>query len=261
MAKTDTITHESPQKGHFPPWSPLVAGIVVVGAYFGASILGQLSLAAYAWLRHWDSATFQKWYDSSTYAQFALNGLIYVIMAAAVYAFARMYKVPLRAFGLVRPRLRDVGVMLLGVPVYVAGYFVLSVVAKVIFPAINLNQQQQLGFQAVHQPLALAAIFFSLVILPPLVEEFLMRGFLFTSLLRRVSFVPAAIITSAVFASAHLQVGSGAPPLWIAAIDTFMLSLVLCYMRFKTGSLWPGILLHALKNGVAFVSIFILHIT
>ena len=57
---------------------------------------------------------------------------------------------------------------------------------------------------------------------------------------------------------AHLAEGGAAGPLWIGFIDTFILSLVLCYLRVKTGSLWAGITLHALKNGIAFVALFVI---
>ena len=70
-------------------------------------------------------------------------------------------------------------------------------------------------------------------------------------------FVPAAIITSLMFAVGHLQFGSGAPLLWVAALDTFVLSLVLCYIREKTDSLWPGIFIHAIKNALAFSVLFL----
>jgi membrane protease YdiL (CAAX protease family) len=62
------------------------------------------------------------------------------------------------------------------------------------------------------------------------------------------------------FAAAHLQWGSGAPLLWVAAIDTFVLSMVLSTLREKTGSLWSAIGLHAIKNGVAFTLLFVLRL-
>lgn len=261
MAKSDKNTVAAPTKGIFPPWAPIAAGLMVIAAYIGASTVGELALVAYGAIRHWNIGQTSKWLETSTYAQFASSTIVYAIMAAVIIMFVRRYKVSLQGLGLVRPRLRDAGFMLLGAPVYVGGYFVLTVIAKIFFPSLDLNQQQQLGFQPSHQPVAMILTFFSLVIVPPLVEELIMRGFLFTSLLKRYSFIPAAVITSAIFAAAHLQVGSGAPPLWIAAIDTFMLSLVLCYLRFKTGSLWPAIFLHGLKNLVAFLSIFVFSVT
>jgi membrane protease YdiL (CAAX protease family) len=243
----------------FPPWSPFAAVLLVVAIYLGASILAEIILSLYASAHHLTTAQTNSWLTNSTYAQFFNSALVYGMMAAAIYAFARRFKVSLGSFGLVEPRFRDVGIALLGVPVYILGYVVLEVIAKSLFPSIDVNQQQQLGFPTTVSPAEQLLIFLSLVILPPIVEELLMRGFLFTSLLKRLKFIPAAIITSLVFASAHLQLGAGAPPLWIAAIDTFTLSLVLCYMRYKTGSLWPGIFLHALKNGVAFLAIFVFH--
>jgi len=56
-----------------------------------------------------------------------------------------------------------------------------------------------------------------------------------------------------------LPEGGAAGPLYIAALDTFILSLVLIYLREKTGSLWASITLHAVKNGVAFMALFVLH--
>jgi membrane protease YdiL (CAAX protease family) len=270
MTKTDTTAQKSetpensakPEKTQrklFPPWSPITAFFMVIAAYLGASIIGELVLEFYGSLQHWSTRQISDWLTSSTYAQFTNSIMVYGLMALAIYVFVHSYKVSLKGLGLVRPRLKDLGIALLGIPVYIGGYVVIEIAAKSLFPAIDVNQEQQLGFPITHSPAAQLLIFFSLVVLPPLVEELLMRGFLFTSLLKRLRLIPTVIITSMVFASAHLQLGSGAPPLWIAAIDTFTLSLVLCYMRYKTGSLWPGIFLHAMKNGVAFLAIFVFH--
>ena len=100
--------------------------------------------------------------------------------------------------------------------------------------------------------------FVSLVVLPPLAEETVFRGFVYTGIRRRFPFLLSAVITSVLFAIPHLQFGEGAPLLWVAALDTFVLSLVLCYVRERTNSLWPGILIHALKNGIAFVALFLI---
>ena len=132
-------------------------------------------------------------------------------------------------------------------------------IATHLFPSLNVHQKQQLGFQDASGGLKLALTFVSLCVLPPLVEETVFRGFMFTTLRGKLKFVWAALITSLIFASAHLEFGSGQPLLWVAALDTFTLSMVLCYLRQKTDSLWPGILLHSLKNCIAFVTLFVLH--
>ena len=59
----------------------------------------------------------------------------------------------------------------------------------------------------------------------------------------------AIIITSLLFALVHFQ--------WNVALDTFALSIVLCLLRLVTKSLWAPILLHAMKNGLAFYLLFI----
>ena len=65
---------------------------------------------------------------------------------------------------------------------------------------------------------------------------------------------------SEAWGSAHLPEGGAAGPLYIAAIDTFILSLFLIYLREKTGSLWSSMTLHATKNGVAFMVLYVLHV-
>jgi membrane protease YdiL (CAAX protease family) len=52
--------------------------------------------------------------------------------------------------------------------------------------------------------------------------------------------------------------GGAAGPLWIGAVDTFTLSLVLVSLREITGNLWAGISLHAAKNGIAFILLFVI---
>jgi membrane protease YdiL (CAAX protease family) len=54
------------------------------------------------------------------------------------------------------------------------------------------------------------------------------------------------------FGLAHLQLGSGTAVVWAAGIDTFLLSLVLVYLREKSGVLYAGMLVHALNNLIAF---------
>ena len=85
-----------------------------------------------------------------------------------------------------------------------------------------------------------------------------MRGFLYTGLRQWLPKVLAALVVSGLFGAAHLAEGGDGAPLWIGAIDTFTLSLVMVFLREKTGNLWAGITLHTVKNAVAFVFVFLL---
>lgn len=249
---TKTESPQKPAKLVFPPWSPLVAVIILVASFFGAALIGELLVMAVA------GATGSSLEGSdSTTIQFLAVFITYGLMTTIIYLFVRNQKISVAALGLVRPRLKDVGIALLAIFPYVLGYAVLLGILQTLFPALDAEQEQQLGFEPTRSAIGLTLTFISLVLLPPLVEEFVVRGFLFTSFLGRYKFVIAALLTSIVFGAAHLQFGSGEPLLWVAAIDTFILSLVLCYMRYKTGSLWPGIVLHGMKNGLAFTLLFL----
>ena len=65
-------------------------------------------------------------------------------------------------------------------------------------------------------------------------------------------FIPAMLLASGLFGLAHLWSGIDGSLLWAAGIDTFLLSLVLVFLREKTGALYAGMLVHALNNIIAF---------
>jgi len=78
------------------------------------------------------------------------------------------------------------------------------------------------------------------VVFAPLVEEIFFRGFLFQGLRQRYGWINAMLLSSAVFAAAHLDL--------VVLIPTFILGNVLAYVYHRSNSVWPGILLHFLIN-------------
>jgi membrane protease YdiL (CAAX protease family) len=241
------------------PWGPLVAVLYAAAVYFAAQIIGSILIALYPRLSGWKHSVAINWLDNSVVAQFWYVLFAEALTFAAIWWFIRHRKGNLRSIGWTRFRAWYPMATVAGFAVYFIGYVVMLTIATHLFPALNVNQKQQLGFQNATGSTDLTLAFLSLVVLPPLVEETVFRGFVFTGIRNKLNWVWAAILTSALFASAHLEFGNGQPLLWVAAIDTFCLSLVLCYLRQKTDSLWPGIMLHALKNCIAFVTLFILH--
>ena len=82
------------------------------------------------------------------------------------------------------------------------------------------------------------------VIVAPLVEELLFRGFLQKQLEEGwQDITKAVLVTSLVFAIIHLNY------YWIVQI--YALGVILGYLSWYTGSILPGILLHSLNNGFA----------
>jgi membrane protease YdiL (CAAX protease family) len=149
-----------------------------------------------------------------------------------------------------RPKMVDVWYLLASIPIY---YFVLlaaMLAARIVLGGDVMDQSQDLGFAKTgNSSLEIGVIFVALVVIPPLCEELMMRGFLFGKLRKVLSFWPTAILVSLTFAVAHWQINVG--------IDTFILSMVLCHIREKTGTIWGTIALHVVKNFVAFALLFL----
>ncbi|MBP7807109.1 CPBP family intramembrane metalloprotease [Candidatus Saccharibacteria bacterium] len=195
--------------------------------------------------------------SSSVSHQFFYILLVEVITLASLQALLKLRGNGLRVLGLGKPNWKDLGYVLVGFGMYLPLLVVSLKAVEVLAPTINLDQQQQIGFENAQGPLQLLLVFCSLVILPPITEEILTRGYLYLGLRKQLPKIWAALITSALFAIAHLQFGNGAPLLWTAAVDTFVLSLVLIYIRNATGKLWAPIGLHMLKNFIAFLALFV----
>ena len=195
----------------------------------------------------------------TTQAQFIYGLLADALIIAGIYACLRWFRWSWQTIGLRRPIWWQI---LLGVGAAVPYYLLYGIIVigvKAVVPSLNVDQPQDIGFHGVNGTIPLVLTFISLVILPPLAEEITMRGFLYTGLRQRLPVVLAALVVSLLFGAAHLAEGGDAGPLWIGAIDTFVLSLVLCFLREKTGNLWAGIILHATKNGIAFLLLFVIH--
>jgi membrane protease YdiL (CAAX protease family) len=251
-------TTETP-KSHRWVWSPSTAVLIVVLSYFAAQFLGGIIVSIYPYLRNWDSTQANNWLTNSVLAQFFYVLLSEAITLTVVWLFVR-HRIALKLLGLVRPHWRDILYAIGGVLVYFLLYSVaVGIISSLV--SINVNQQQDVGFQNVVGVSALVLTFASLVILPPIAEEITFRGFLYGGFRRRFNPLWAALGTSLLFAAPHLlESDSGQGLLWIAGIDTFVLSLVLCYLREKTGSLWASMGVHAAKNSIAFISLFIVHV-
>ncbi len=92
---------------------------------------------------------------------------------------------------------------------------------------------------------AVGAVMFVLVavVMAPVFEESVFRGFLFRGLSNSLGWVWGALISAAVFGGAHLQLDVFLP---LAA-----LGFILAWAYHRTGSLWTNITMHALFNAIA----------
>ena len=244
-------------------WTPLEAIGVTIFIYFATQVIVALGAGLIGSQAGLNDDQLNATLNNSPGWQFLFILVTEILTAWLLYTFiVKVRMTSLKAIGVVKPKLRDIGYALAGFGAYFAIYgLVVFNLFQHLFPQVDTNQRQDLGFGSGVSGPALLFVFFSLVVLPPLVEELLVRGFLYTGLRTKLPIIYAAIVTSLVFASAHLQWGNGKPLLWTAAADTFTLSMVLIYLRQKTGSLWPGIGVHFIKNSIAFAVLFVFHVS
>lgn len=235
----------------------LIATVAVVVLFFAAQLMGSLLVGLIPIAQHWTSARADEWLTNSIGAQFAYVCISDGLIVAGIAWMLKVCHWSWRDIGLSKPKAVHIAAGLASIIPYYVAYILLVLGLKWFIPALNVDQKQQIGFGSVHGPLQLLLTFGSLVVVAPFAEEIAMRGFMYTGLKKWLPRMAAALTVSTLFGAAHLMEGGAAGPLWIGAIDTFTLSLILVSLRELTGNLWASISLHAAKNGIAFVLLFI----
>jgi membrane protease YdiL (CAAX protease family) len=176
--------------------------------------------------------------------------LFYCIVICLMIVIPRWLKKPLslRTMGIDRVMSwKDIAVGVAGL----IGYFLLamgSLALLKLIPGVDVSQVQDLDVGHVYGA-SLMLVFVVLVLITPFAEELLFRGVLYGGLrTRKLPMWASALIVSALFGIAHGQLNVG--------VDVFCLSLVACYARELTGSVWAGVVLHMIKNFIAFAIVY-----
>lgn len=136
-----------------------------------------------------------------------------------------------------------------GAVVYLILTTIITALAMAFITFVDYNQAQDTGFSGINDQAEYIMAFLMLVVIAPIAEELLFRGYLFGKLRKYAPLWISILVTSLIFAIVHFA--------WNVGFDVFALSIVLCLLRVVSGSLWPSIMLHMLKNGVAFYFLFI----
>jgi len=182
-----------------------------------------------------------------------ITAIIYIITILLVIGLPWLTKkitTNMNEVGLTRlPNWTDIILTPAGLVVYLTLSSLLIFLATRFLPNFDVNQIQNTGFNQLSQQYEYILAFATLVIIAPVAEEILFRGYLFGKLKKYVPIWIAIIATSLLFGVIH-----GA---WNIMIDTFALSVILCLLRELTGNMWASILLHMVKNGIAFYILFI----
>lgn len=129
-----------------------------------------------------------------------------------------------------------------------------------LFPWFDAGQAQEIGFSVYLTGLDRVIAFIIIVVVAPIAEELIFRGWLYGKLRPmlsarmsdRASMLISIFLVSLLFGIVHLQ--------WNVGVNVFAMSIVLCGLREITGTVYAGILTHMIKNGVAFYLLYILGI-
>ncbi len=185
--------------------------------------------------------------------QVIAGGVIYGLSLAIVIGLPWLVKkarTDREELGLQRlPNWMDIVWVPAGVVAYLILTTIVTTLAMTFLTFVDYEQVQDTGFTNLTTQFEYILAFVMLVIIAPVAEEILFRGYLFGKLRKHASLWVSILITSVLFAIVHFA--------WNVGLDVFALSIVLCLLRVASGSLWPSIMLHMLKNGVAFYFLFI----
>lgn len=176
-------------------------------------------------------------------------GFYGIILLAIYWTTVRRYHSPWASLGL-RPV--SWGWLLLA-PLLVIG---LLVVGAALVSAISALQGQPFVNPQVQDitqgqqltPIHLIMLFLGIAIVAPIVEELFFRGMLYPLLRRGLPEWLAIVANAAIFAALHFI------PILLPIL--FVMGLLLTFVRARTNSIIPSILIHALNNAVVVLAIY-----
>jgi membrane protease YdiL (CAAX protease family) len=226
-------------------WGPLGAVLISVLAYIASVAIMFIPLAIIQAVNR--GQNIQTVLNNSPWLELTLTGISSATLLAVLWLFLKHRKSSFKELGFNKFKNSDVGWIVSGAIIYYAALIAVLSLAQLI-PGFNLEETQTIGYQ-VANGWQLGLAFIGLVILPPLAEEMLFRGFLYRGLAKKWPKLLAAIFASVLFAVVHFQ--------WNVGVDVFVLSMVMIFLYEKTKNLWVCVGLHALKNAVAFLVLFV----
>ena len=141
----------------------------------------------------------------------------------------------------------ELNVMGLGCGLLIGGYAII-LLHNLILLGLGIDTQGEAILQLMEMLESPVWFFLVAVVVAPFVEEIFFRGFLFQGFRQKYGWVRAMLLSSVIFAVAHLDPAS--------LIPTFILGLVLTYIYQRSNSLWPGIILHFLVNASSLCAVF-----
>ena len=187
------------------------------------------------------------WMTVYTALAYLVGLLICILIPAKLFKQLKTSREELGLLGF--PTWTDIGLAPIGFIVYLIGAAIITA-AFSIFPWFIVDQAQDTGFNNLFSAPDRIVAFISLAIIAPIAEEIIFRGWLYGKLRAKLSMPIAMLLVSVLFGILHGQ--------WNVGVNVFAMSLVLCGLREITGTIWSGILLHIIKNAIAFYLLYVI---
>lgn len=170
---------------------------------------------------------------------------LYLLIAAPplVFSWVRKIDIP-QAFSLRKlPPLVYLAVVLISLGLLPLLSTATDLISSVLFPGYR-EFAQEMGKSLSLDKFGLSrpAFLFLLAVSPGICEELLFRGFLFSAFRVYLKPWPTILITAFLFAAFHLSI--------YRLLPTFSLGIVFGWIVWRTGSIYPAMLAHAVNNGV-----------
>jgi membrane protease YdiL (CAAX protease family) len=140
--------------------------------------------------------------------------------------------------------------LLLVPPLFVAGIMALALVNATVGLLMGGFENPQVEALTGGAALAPSEVLLLLILVAgvvPFAEELFFRGLVYPLMRRDLGPALAIPLNAALFALVHVI------PQLLPGL--FVIGLILTYLRERSGSIWPGVLYHALQNGLALLLI------
>lgn len=169
--------------------------------------------------------------------------LIYLLPIVLIFAWRRIHWKYL-GFGKF-----TLNVMGLGCGLLIGGYIII-ILHNALLYVFGISAQGDQIFEILNQLESPVWFFITGAVIAPLVEEIFFRGFLFQGFRQKYGWLPAILLSSAIFGVAHLDP--------VSLIPTFVLGCVLAYVYHRSNSVWPGIIFHAAVNSFSLCAVYVI---
>ena len=220
-------------------WRPITAFVGLVAAFFIPKLVVGTIVSAWASI----SSTSVDQLANSAVVIFIQVLLVAILTIGILSVIAQPYGGLRKHLRFDRPDKKTLALVGAAFGYYLIATFAASYLLQA-FELVKNIPEQEVGIGAGEGAGALVLHFFRLVVVAAVYEEILFRGFLFKSFLAEYGFAVAAVVTSLLFGLAHGD--------FIIGVDTFLMGMAAAWLVYRSGSVVPAILLHAVKNSLAF---------